>query len=363
MNFDTIAGKALSGSEISREEGRFLLERNGKIEAELFHLAQTINEGLHGNRVTYVKNRNLNFTNICRIKCRFCGFCRDEGEDGAFTLTGEQMLEKIAATPDISEVCIQGAIHPRLGIEYYLDFLHQIKSHYPSLHIHGISPQEVHSLVEKTGWSIEEVIGRLKEAGLDSMAGTAAEILVDRVRAKIAPAKISSSQWVEIVKTAHRMGLKSTATILMGHLETDADILEHLDLLRMIQRETQGFTEFIPLPFIPYQTRLGAELSQREMAPWPRLKHFYAFSRVFLYPAFKNIQTSWVKLGVDRALETLQVGVNDFGGTLYEENITRSAGGRYGQYLSEGEIREKLTRAGKIPQERSTLYQMVEGSV
>jgi CofH subfamily radical SAM domain protein len=218
----------------------------------------------------------------------------------------------------------------------------------------------VHSLSLKSGWPLARVIGYLMEAGLDSMAGTAAEILVDRVRARIAPEKISSSRWVEIVKTAHRMGLKSTATILMGHLETDADILEHLDLLRAIQRETRGFTEFIPLPFIPYRTRLGAEYSQAAMAPWPRLKRLYALARVFLHPTFENIQTSWVKLGLERALETLEIGLNDFGGTLYEENITRSAGGTSGQYLSVAEIREALCRAGKIPRERDTLYRRIE---
>jgi CofH subfamily radical SAM domain protein len=269
------------------------------------------------------------------------------------------MLQKIEETPDISEVCIQGGINPHLDISYYLDFLRQIKKHYPALHIHGISPQEIHSLAERAGWSLGRAIQTLMEAGLDSMAGTAAEILVDPVREKIAPSKIPSARWVEIVKTAHFLGLPSTATILFGHIESGLDILEHLDLLREIQKETRGFTEFIPLPFIPYRTRLGSDFSLAQTAPWLRIKRFYALARIYLFPTFKNIQTSWVKLGVGRALQTLEVGVNDFGGTLFEENITRSAGGNFGEYLSEEEIRKSLLQAGKVPVPRDTLYHWV----
>ena len=357
MNFNIISSKVLTGKEINKEEGLYLSRMNGGI--ELFALARELNRQLNGNRVTYVKNRNLNFTNICTIKCKFCGFCREEQDAEAFTLTVEEMLQKIEETPDISEVCIQGAINPHLDISYYLDFLRQIKNHHPALHIHGISPQEIHSLAEKARWSLEKVVQTLMEAGLDSMAGTAAEILVDPVREKIAPSKIPSARWVEIVKTAHFLGLPSTATILFGHIESGMDILEHLDLLREIQKETRGFTEFIPLPFIPYRTRLGSDFSLSKTAPWLRIKRFYALARIYLFPTFKNIQTSWVKLGVGRALQTLEVGVYDFGGTLFEENITRSAGGNFGQYLSEEEIRKRLLQAGKVPVQRDTLYHWV----
>jgi len=357
MNFNIISSKVLTGKEINKEEGLYLSRMNGGI--ELFALARELNRQFNGNRVTYVKNRNLNFTNICTIKCKFCGFCREEQDAEAFTLTVEEMLQKIEETPDISEVCIQGAINPHLDISYYLDFLRQIKKNYPALHIHGISPQEIHSLAEKARWSLEKVVQTLMETGLDSMAGTAAEILVDPVREKIAPSKIPSARWVEIVKTAHFLGLPSTATILFGHIESGLDILEHLDLLREIQKETRGFTEFIPLPFIPYRTRLGSDFSLSKTAPWLRIKRFYALARIYLFPTFKNIQTSWVKLGVDLALQTLELGVNDFGGTLLEENITRSAGGNFGEYLSEEEIRKRLLQAGKVPVKRDTLYHWV----
>ncbi len=359
MNFDTISSKVLDGKEITKPEGFYLSRMNGGRENELFALAREINRRLNGNRVTYVRNRNLNFTNICTVHCKFCGFGREEGHDEAFTLTTAEILEKIEEAPGISEVCIQGAIHPRLDISYYLDFLRQIKKHHPALHIHGISPQEIHSLAEKTGWPLPKVLQTLMEAGLDSMAGTAAEILVDPVREKIAPAKIPTARWIEIVKSAHSLGLPSTATILFGHIESPADVLEHLDLLREMQKETRGFTEFIPLPFVPYRTRLGSDYSLSETAPWLRIKRFYALARIYLFPAFRNIQTSWVKLGVERALETLESGVNDFGGTLFEENITRSAGGDFGEYLSEEEIRERLLRAGKLPARRDTLYRLV----
>ena len=359
MNFDTIANSPLNGREISRDEGLRLLRSLTAEEEEVFALARGLNEGLNGRKVTYVQNRNLNFTNICTLKCKFCGFCRDESHPQAFTLTAENLLRKIREAPGITEVCIQGAIHPRLEIAYYVNLLRLIKAQHPRLHIHGISPQEVFSLSRKTGWPLERTIAVLMEAGLDSMAGTAAEILVDPIRRKICPGKISAGQWVEIVKTAHRLGLKSTATILFGHLESPEDILEHLTLIRQIQHETGGFTEFVPLLFIPYATPLGSEFSLRATASWNLIQKVYALSRIYLFPAFKNIQTSWVKLGVERALDILDVGANDFGGTLFEENITRSAGGSSGEFLSVQEIQDNLIQRGKVPAERDTLYRAI----
>ncbi len=356
MNFDTIANSVLAGREITEEEGLHLLRTRGREDEEIFALASRLNENLNGRRVTYVQNRNLNFTNICALKCKFCGFCRDESHPQALLLTAENLLRKIRETPGITEVCIQGGIHPRLEITFYVDLLRRIKEQHPSLHIHGISPQEIFSLSQRTGWPVGRTIATLMEAGLDSMAGTAAEILVDRVRQMICPEKISAHQWVEIVKTAHHLRLRSTATILFGHLESPEDILEHLTLIRRIQHETGGFTEFVPLLFIPYSTRLGSEYSLNGTAPWRFIKKIYALSRIYLFPAFKNIQTSWVKLGIERALDTLDVGANDFGGTLFEENITRSAGGSFGEFLSADTIRENLCRKGKIPEERNTLY-------
>jgi 7,8-didemethyl-8-hydroxy-5-deazariboflavin synthase CofH subunit len=353
MNFDTIANKVLGGREIAPDEGLYLFRSENQ--EGILALAHALNAARNGGKVTYVRNRNFNFTNICALHCKFCGFCREEGHPQAFFRDTEHLLQKIREAPGITEVCIQGAIHPRLGIAYYLDLLRRVKEQYPRLHIHGISPQEVFSLAQKADWTIEKTIAALMEAGLGSMAGTAAEILVDRVRRKICAGKISSGQWVEIVKTAHRLGLKSTATILFGHIETPEDIVEHLTTLREVQRETEGFTEFVPLLFIPYATRLGSEYSLN-VAPWDLVRKVYALSRIFLSPAFRNIQTSWVKLGVERALDTLELGANDFGGTLFEENITRSAGGSFGEFLSVEQIRQSLIRKGKFPLERDTLY-------
>jgi 7,8-didemethyl-8-hydroxy-5-deazariboflavin synthase CofH subunit len=365
VNFNIISNKISAGKEINKEEGLFLLRMNGGEEKKLLALASEVNRRLNGDRVTYVKNRNLNFTNICRVKCKFCGFCREEEDPEAFTLNVAEIIQKLEKNGEVSEFCIQGGINPRLGMAYYLKFLRQIKKSYPAVHIHGISPQEIDYLAAKTGRPLQSVIQSLMEAGLDSMAGTAAEILVDGIRGKIAPAKIPTTKWIEIIKTAHSLGLKSTATILFGHIEKGPDLIHHLDLLREIQKETQGFTEFIPLLFIPYRTPLGRDYSLFKIIPWSQIIRFYALARVYLFPSFKNIQTSWVKLGADRAVETLDIGVNDFGGTLFEENITRSAGGNHGQYLSEEEIRKKLLKAGKIPIQRDTLYRLMEkdGSV
>jgi 5-amino-6-(D-ribitylamino)uracil---L-tyrosine 4-hydroxyphenyl transferase len=353
MNFNTIANKVLGGREIGPDEGLYLFRSENQ--EEILDLAHELNAAVNGCKVTYVRNRNFNFTNICMLHCRFCGFCREEGHPQAFFLGADYLLQKIREAPGITEVCIQGAIHPRLAIAHYLDLLRRVKERYPRIHIHGISPQEVFSLAGKAGWTIAKTIAALMEAGLGSMAGTAAEILVDRVRRKICPGKISSTQWVEIVKTAHRLGLKSTATLLFGHIETPEDIVEHLTTLREVQRETEGFTEFVPLLFIPFSTPLGSEYSL-SAAPWSLIRKVYALSRIYLSPAFRNIQTSWVKLGVERALDTLDLGANDFGGTLFEENITRSAGGSFGEFLSVGQIRRSLVSKGKSPLERDTLY-------
>jgi FO synthase subunit 2 len=359
MNLDTIFNKALSAEELTKEEALLLLKDDKNLGEEVFSVAREINKKLHGKIVTYVVNRNVNFTNICKIRCKFCGFHKEENQIGAFTLDSEEILHKIRETPGITEVCIQGAINQSLNLSYYMDILRSIKSNYPSLHIHGISPEEVNFIVEISGRSIEEVILALKKAGLDSMAGTAAEVLVEKVRQKIAPFKISTMRWLEIVRTAHKLGLKSTATILFGHIESNEDIIDHLDLLKGIQKETGGFTEFIPLLFIPYHTKLGYEYSLTDIIPWERIKKFYAVVRIYLATTFKNLQTSWVKLGIDRALESLEAGANDFGGTLFEENITRSAGGKFGQYLGEEEIRTRLLRVGKIPLQRDTFYNII----
>jgi 7,8-didemethyl-8-hydroxy-5-deazariboflavin synthase CofH subunit len=356
MNFDTIANKALQGREIDASEAVYLLRARSREREDVLALARELNGRLNGRKVTYVRNRNFNFTNVCTVKCRFCGFCRDEVHPEAFFLDAGHLIRKIREAPEITEVCIQGGIHPRLELSFYLNLLKRVKEEYPRIHIHGISPQEVFSLAERSGRSLERTLAALMEAGLGSMAGTAAEILVDRVRREICPGKISSAQWVEVVKTAHRLGLKSTATVLFGHIETPEEIVQHLSVIRGVQRETGGFTEFVPLLFVPRSTPLGGERSFGSGAPWGFICRVYAVSRIFLSPSFKNLQTSWVKLGVERALDTLNAGANDFGGTLFEENITRSAGGSFGEFLGVEQIRSGLIRRGKIPAERDTLY-------
>ena len=356
MNFDTIANKALEGREIEPAEALYLFQARGREQEEVLALAHGINSRLNGRKVTYVRNRNFNFTNVCTVKCKFCGFCRDEFDPEAFFLGADHLIRKIRQAPEVTEVCIQGGIHPRLELAHYLNLLRRVKEEYPRIHIHGISPQEVFSLAEKSGRSLKRTIAALMEAGLGSMAGTAAEILVDRVRREICPGKISSAQWVEVVKIAHRLGLKSSATMLFGHIESPEEIVEHLSVIRGVQRETGGFTEFVPLLFIPYFTPLGGESSLNSAAPWNFIRKVYALSRIYLSPSIKNLQTSWVKLGVERALDVLNTGANDFGGTLFEESITRSAGGSFGEFLGVEQIRTSLIRRGKIPAERDTLY-------
>jgi 7,8-didemethyl-8-hydroxy-5-deazariboflavin synthase CofH subunit len=314
----------------------------------------------YGPRVTYVHNRNANFTNVCVVDCNFCGFYRKTGDPEAYTHTIEEILRRVASTPEITEVCLQGGINPELPPGYYLELLRRLKAYNPKLHLHAFSPQEVHILAQRMGRSLAETLAKLKDAGLDSMPGTAAEILVDEVRRVICPDKVSTEQWRQVVKTAHRLGIPTSATIMFGHIESVNHRVAHLSLLRSIQEVTGGFTEFIPLPFMPYQTTLAGTHS---IAAPPRLEDYYrmlAAARLYFAGLIPHIQVSWVKVGVEAAQKALHGGVDDFSGTLHEERITSSAGGTHGQCLSRRAIREAIRGARMVPVERDTLYNLLE---
>jgi 7,8-didemethyl-8-hydroxy-5-deazariboflavin synthase CofH subunit len=313
-----------------------------------------------GRRVTYVHNRNANFTNICVIDCRFCAFYRRREDPEAYTHSIEEVLRRVASTPEITEVCLQGGINPYLPPEYYLDLLRRLRAFNPNLHLHAFSPQEVHILSLRWRTTVADALKRLRDAGLDSMPGTAAEILVDEVRRRICPEKISTARWREIVETAHRLGIPTSSTMMFGHVEGPEDRAAHLKLLRDIQESTGGFTEFIALPFMPYNTRLGR--SQGIASP-PSVEDYYrllAAARLYLGDVIPHIQASWVKMGVRVAQGSLHGGVDDFSGTIHEERITSSAGGRHGQGLTRETIRRLISEAGMVPVERDTVYNLRE---
>ncbi len=320
----------------------------------LFSLADRLRKKAVGEKVTYVINRNINFTNRCMGTCRFCAFRKPDG----YVLSIPQILEKTKAAVNINatEVCIQGGLLPDWDVFNYCEILEKIKEYFPQLHIHAFSPMEVFHAARNGNMSIKETLSCLKSSGLGSMPGTAAEILVDRVRAQICPDKLTTHEWVDVVRTAHNAGIPTTATMMYGHIETMQEQVEHLLIIRELQKKTGGFTEFVPLPFMPYNNRLGAGM--KVLRGFEDLK-LHAFARVMLYPYIRNIQASWVKLGKKLAQTALKCGANDLGGTLMEENISKSAGGTNGEYLSPEEFERLIREIHRVPQQRTTLYQPV----
>lgn len=320
----------------------------------LFRLANALRRKCQGDEVSFVINRNINFTNRCVGSCNFCAF---RSSDGYF-LTHQQILERVADAEErgATEICLQGGLAPEMVLEDYCGILEAVLGSYPRMHLHAYSPMEVLHMSRNSRLPVEEVLRELKSSGLGSMPGTAAEILVDSVRARICPEKLMAEDWRKIVSTAHRLGIPTTSTMLYGHVENFEERLRHLQILREIQAETHGFTEFVLLPFMPGNNALGPLARQPDL-----LEHLkmHALARVALFPEIVNIQASWTKLGREAAAATLQWGVNDLGGTLMEENISRSAGSKETQYLSAQELTALIEGQGRKAVQRTTLYKRV----
>ncbi|KXB01540.1 hypothetical protein AKJ41_01165 [candidate division MSBL1 archaeon SCGC-AAA259O05] len=327
----------------------------------LLKSADKLRERTVSDIVTYVLNRNINFTNVCTSGCKFCAFSRYPGDPGTYLLTTKQVSQKTreAVRNGATEICMQGGLHPSLKLENYIDYLRAIRRVSSNVHIHAFSPAEINHISRKSELDAKEVIKTLHEEGLDSIPGTAAEILMDRVRRIICPNKISVEKWEEIIKTSHELGIPTTSTLMYGHVETPLEIATHLKKLREIQKETGGFTELVLLPFSSQNTELGKKGLSKELDPIDHLR-VHAVARIMLADQIKNIQASWVKLGPKLAQKTLDAGVNDLSGTLMEENITRSAGGKLEKMKPE-EIRELIVEAGKIPRQRTTTYELIGG--
>lgn len=296
-------------------------------------------------------NRNINFTNRCIGTCRFCAFKKEDG----YILSISEILEKTrdAVRIGATEVCIQGGLLPDWNVNNYCQMLEKIKEESPDLHIHAFSPMEVFHAGQNSNLSIKKTLSSLKRSGLGSMPGTAAEILVDRVREEICPDKLTTHEWIDVVMSAHRTGIPTTATIMFGHIETMQERMEHILTIREIQKRTGGFTEFVPLPFMRSNNTLGEGINSSNGLDDLKL---HAIARVLLHPYIKNIQASWVKLGKKQVQSALNCGANDLGGTLMEENISKSAGAANGEYMAPSEFVALIREINRIPQQRNTLY-------
>jgi 7,8-didemethyl-8-hydroxy-5-deazariboflavin synthase CofH subunit len=346
------------GSLLSREQCLLLANAEGDDLLALLVAADMLRRDVVGNLVTYVVNRNINFTNVCFVGCKFCAFSRGPREADSYFHSLETMAQKAveAWTLGATEVCIQGGLPHGLPPFYYRDILRAIKEAVPGMHIHAFSPMEIVYGVELTGMTLPDYLRMLRDNGLDTLPGTAAEILDDDVRFVLSRNKLSTQQWKEVVRTAHQCGIRSTSTLMYGHVETPTHWVNQLLLLREIQEQTGGFTEFVPLGFVHQNTLL---FHQGIARPGPTLAEhlkIHALARVMLAGAINNIQVSWVKLNRRLSQLCLHAGANDYGGTLMEENISREAGATAGQYTSAEEFQSLILETGRIPAERNTTY-------
>jgi 7,8-didemethyl-8-hydroxy-5-deazariboflavin synthase CofH subunit len=351
---------AAGGGELSFEQAMKLATAKGAALEALVAVADRLRRESVGDAITYVVNRNINFTNVCFVGCSFCGFGRGPGAADAYSLSFEEVLRRAREAWDrgATEVCIQGGLPKDLDGYFYRDLLRAVKRAIPEMHVHAFSPMEIDYGVAKTGMALREYLRMMKDEGLGSIPGTAAEILDDRVRQELSPNKLPAARWVEIITAAHELGIPTTSTMMYGHVEEPADWVRHILLLRSIQKRTGGFTEFVPLGFIHENTRLYRHGGARPGAKREEHLRVHALSRVLLHGAIKNLQVSWVKLGFETSLACLQAGANDFSGTLMEENISKAAGATFGEFVSPEEFRAKIRSIGRVPAERTTTYRI-----
>jgi FO synthase len=350
-------GEALSEAELT---ALFAETRPAVIE-EMRVAADELRTELAGDVATFVVNRNINFTNVCIVGCAFCGFGQGKRSPDAYEVGEDDFRDRVHEAVEFgaTEICMQGGIHPDYTLEDYGRWLRVVKEEAPQLHLHAYSPMEVHYMCERSGRSPEAVFDYLLECGLGSTPGTAAEVLDDGVRQRISPNKLPVARWVEIIEASHRAGLRSTSTVMFGHIEEPRELARHMRVVRELQERTGGITEFVPLSFIPFNTLLGRTHGVEEISRDENLKHSAAF-RLALGRSITNLQASWVKMGLDAATESLRWGVNDLGGTLMEENISRMAGSQHGVRLEPEQLIDAARRAGRTPAQRTTLYDVVE---
>jgi FO synthase len=354
--------KGREGQELTEDELTALFaETRPEVIEEMRVAADELRAELAGDRVTFVVNRNINFTNVCVVGCAFCGFGQGKRSPDAYEVSEGDFAARVeeAVGFGATELCMQGGIHPDLTLEEYGRWLRLAKETAPQLHLHAYSPMEINWACERSGKEPLEVFEYLLECGLGSTPGTAAEVLDDGVRQRISPNKLPADRWVEIIEASHRAGLRSTSTVMFGHIEEPRELARHMRVVRALQERTGGITEFVPLSFIPFNTLLGRTHGIEEISMRENLKHTAAF-RLALGRTIPNLQASWVKMGLEGATEALRWGVNDLGGTLMEENISRMAGSQHGVRLEPEQLIAAARAAGREPAQRTTLYEIIE---
>jgi FO synthase len=350
-----------NGANLSLEESYALANAEGDDLLGLLVAANMLRAELAGNIVTYVVNRNMNFTNVCFVGCKFCAFSRGPREADSYFHSLETMAQKAREAWDLgaTEVCIQGGLPHGLPKFYYRDILRAVKDAVPQMHIHAFSPMEIVFGVELTGMPLADYLSMLRDNGLGTLPGTAAEILDDEIRHVLSANKLSTAQWIDVIRTAHRCGIRTTSTLMYGHCETPAHWVRQMRLLREIQNETGGFTEFVPLGFVHQNTLLFAQGLARTGPTLAEHLKIHALARILLAGSINNIQVSWVKLNRQLSQLCLHAGANDYGGTLMEENISREAGATAGQYTSPEDFQSLILEMGRIPAERNTTYSRI----
>ena len=364
----TILDKALAGAEISVLEGTHLLSTDGAELQAVAQVAKHFRHRVHGLRTSYVVTRNINFTNVCHMGCRFCGFAKAKDSAEAELLSMDTIAQRAleAWQRGASEVCLQGGIHPGIQADHYRNIILAIKAAVPDIHIHAFSPFEIWYGSRMSKLPYSEFLQDLKTCGLGSIPGTAAEILDTDIRKILTKDKLSAQAWIDIIKAAHKTGLRSTATMMYGHVDEPRHWANHIGLLRDIQKDTGGFTEFVPLGFVHYDSPLyvnAKQFTDRPVRPGPNRREniaVHAVARIMLHGHIDNIQVSWTKLGPTFAREALNFGVNDLGGTLMNESISRASGARYGQEITATEMKKIIHTAGFNAVQRNTLYQPVD---
>src|SRR5436190_9119364 len=354
----------LDGSELSVDDGLALTRAAGRDLHAVTLVADEMRRRQVGDVVTYVVNRNINFTNVCIKHCGFCAFSRDHREEEGYLLPIEEVVRRAREAWELgaTEVCIQAGLPPKLDGRFYIDLTRALKAALPTMHLHAFSPEEVLYGSVRSGLPIKAYLSELKDAGLGTLPGTSAEILDQAIRDRIARGRITVDQWVEVITTAHALGIRTTSTIMYGHVETPAHWVQHMALLRSIQKDTGGFTEFVPLSLIHSEAPMYSKALVEGVRPGAtgvEVIRMHALARVMLGPVLRNIQASWVKEGPKLAQALLDTGANDLGGTLINESISTSAGAQYGQLVGPAELRRWIRDAGRVPAERDTLYRIV----
>jgi 7,8-didemethyl-8-hydroxy-5-deazariboflavin synthase CofH subunit len=353
--------RALDGHEVSVDDALTLAHTRGRDLQALTMVADEMRRRQAGDVVTFVINRNINFTNVCIKHCGFCAFSRDHREEEGYLLPIAEVVRRAREAWELgaTEVCIQAGLPPKLDGRFYIELTRALNAALPDLHLHAFSPEEVLYGSVRSGLPIKEYLTELKAAGLGTLPGTSAEVLDQDIRDRIARGRITVDQWVEVITTAHALGIRTTSTIMFGHVETPAHWVHHMALLRAIQKDTGGFTEFVPLSLIHSEAPMYAKKlvpGVRPGATGVEIVRLHALARLMLGPGFRNIQASWVKEGPKLAQLLLDAGANDLGGTLINESISTSAGASYGQLVPPTELRRLIRDAGRVPAQRDTLY-------